>query len=107
MMRLTLQRQQSTYLLLSLAHLVSPVWVLSWLKQCYSFSLSHRDSKVPVQIDTVRRENLPVERAPLTAAWAALELLLSVYFFKSPGLLIALFGSCSLAVLKTGHLCMV
>lgn len=62
-MGLTLQ-QQSTFLLLSLAHLVSLVWVLSWLKQPLSFSLSHRGSKVPLQIDTVRRENLPAEVAP-------------------------------------------
>lgn len=70
MMGLTLQQQKSTYLLLSLAHLVSPVWVLFCLKQCYS--------------------------------WAALELL-SVCFLKGPGLLVALFGSCSLGLLKTGH----
>ena len=71
MMGLILQQLKSTYLLLSLAHLVSPVWVLSWLKQCYF--------------------------------WAALELFLSVCFLKGPGLLIALFGSCSLAVQKRGH----
>lgn len=71
MMGLTLQQQKSTYLLLSLARLMSPVWVLSCLKQCYS--------------------------------WAALELFLSVCFLKGPGLLVALVGSCSLGVLKTGH----
>lgn len=68
-MGLTLH-QQSIHLL-NLAHLLSVVWVLSWLKQFYS--------------------------------WAALELFFSVLFSKGPELLTALFGSCSLATLKTGH----
>lgn len=38
MLALTLQQHKSTCLLLSPAHLVSPVWVLSWLKQCYSWA---------------------------------------------------------------------
>lgn len=36
-------------------------------------------------------------------AWVALELFFSVCFLKGPGLLVALFRSCFLAILKTGH----
>lgn len=44
-----------------------------------------------------------MEITPLTVAPAAPELFLSVCFLKGPRLLMALFGSCSLAMLKTGH----
>ena len=40
-------------------------------------------------------------------SWAALELFLSVCFLKGPGLLVALFGLCSLAILQTGHRAMI